>query len=163
MLKSGDRLPSPFENHEDNAVAARVESEDRNVGPMTWQGNGADPGVWREPRAAKACDRRSALRYPAVIGRAWLGWSQGSTALHRPAWVLDVSAGGCLLAAEGAPPPTAPAFIRLVGPYLPHWFPVRVLDVQESDGPVSAVRVLFPEGCPYDLFMGLVYGRFPKL
>ena len=108
----------------------------------------------------KARERRQALRYRAQMGRAWIGWSEGEAFLTRASWILDVSSGGCLLAAEGAPPEGASAFLRLDGLLLPEWFPVLVLDVRDGPGGVSAVRLGCPEGCPYDLFMGLAYGRF---
>ncbi len=111
-------------------------------------------------RASKGRERRQTLRYRARMGRAWLGSREGEAFITRASWILDVSSGGCLLAAEGAPPAGAPAFLRLDGALLPEWFPIKILDVRESVGAVAAVRLTFPEGCPYELFMGLAYGRF---
>ena len=143
-------------------MADRIEFDKLDASRMAWRGDAADPGVWRAPREPKRRDRRSALRYRATIGRGWIGWSEDPEFIKRPAWILDVSVEGCLLAAEGAPRAGEPAYLRLDGPSLLHWFPVRVLDVLQGDGSVGAVRVLFAEGCPYVLCMGLVHGRFPK-
>ncbi len=119
--------------------------------------NAAPPRIGARP---KARERRQTLRYRAQMGRAWIGWREAGEFVTRASWVLDVSSGGCLLAAEGAPPAGTSAFLRLDGVVLPEWFPVQVLDVRDSMGTVGAVRLAFPEGCPYELFMGLAYGRF---
>ena len=49
-------------------------------------------------------DRRAARRHLAKAGRAWLGWREGGEFLVNPAFVLDISMGGCLMAAEVEPP-----------------------------------------------------------
>jgi hypothetical protein len=94
------------------------------------------------------------------MGRAWLGWKAAGEFVYRAAWVIDVSSGGCLIASDGAPPEDRKVYVRLVGAHLPHWFEARVREVRAGEAKVCSVRLVFPDGCPYDLFMGLAYGRF---
>jgi hypothetical protein len=94
------------------------------------------------------------------MGRAWLGWKTPRAFEYRAAWVIDVSAGGCLVASDGIPPSEGPVYLRLVGALLPEWFEARVLEVRDGEANICAVRLTFAEGCPYDLFMGLAFGRF---
>lgn len=106
-------------------------------------------------------ERRQAIRYPAVLGRAWVGWREGNDFPRRAAWVIDVSAGGCLLAVDGETPARGTVLVRLDGPYLPEWYEASIRECRGGGGNVSALRLTFPQGCPYELFMGLAYGRFP--
>ena len=122
---------------------------------MTWETieyRGETRGLSRE-------DRRSAGRQIATVGRAWLGWREGQEFLVKPAFVLDISMGGCLMAAEGEPPLHRKALIRLDGPLLPVWFEARVLQVRGGAAAIRAVRLIFADSCPYDLFMAVAYGR----
>ena len=133
----------------------------------TWDG-GRRPGAGkpsrtdrpRTPSGPGTAGRRSAtLRCSVAPGSA--GRSRRGSSAGRP---------GCWTSARGpvgSPPrarrlPGSRRLVHLDGSYLPGWFPVQVLDVLEGDGLVRVVRLTFPEGCPYDLFMGLAYGRFPN-
>lgn len=122
---------------------------------MTWEmprNIGANPSLSAE-------DRRAAHRQIATVGRAWLGWHEGQEFLMKPAFVLDISLGGCLMAAQGEPPLHRKALIRLDGPLLPVWFEARVLHVRGGDAEVRAVRLIFADSCPYELFMAVAYGQ----
>ena len=118
----------------------------------TIENHGGKPRISRE-------DRRAARRHPAKAGRAWLGWREGGEFLVNPAFVLDISIGGCLMAAEVEPPLHHIVLIRLDGPLLPVWFEARVLEVRSGEAAVRAVRLSFPDFCPYDLYMAVAYGR----
>src|SRR3954469_22850234 len=96
------------------------------------------------PRRSLA-NRRAAQRYPAKAGRAWLGWRVGGEFLMSPAFVLDISLGGCLMAAEGEPPLNQIVLIRLARPPLPVWFEARVQEVRAGEAAVRAVRLIFPD------------------
>jgi hypothetical protein len=104
-------------------------------------------------------NRRAARRHPAKAGRAWLGWRVGGEFLMSPAFVIDISLGGCLMAAEVEPPLNRIVLIRLDGPLLPVWFEARVQEVRSGEAAVRAVRLIFPDFCPYDLYMAVAYGR----
>ena len=49
--------------------------------------------------------------------------------------------------------------IRLDGPLLPVWFEARVQEVRSGEAAIRAVRLIFPDFCPYDLYMAVAYGR----
>ncbi len=123
--------------------------------PMSWE-------LIRNIDEIPSCspeDRRAAYRQTATFGRAWLGWHEGQAFLSRPAFVLDISMGGCLIAAEGEPPMYRTVSIRLDGPLLPVWFEARVLQVRGGDAAIRAVRLIFADSCPYELFMAVAYGQ----
>ncbi len=61
-------------------------------------------------------DRRAARRQTATVG---LGWREGREFLVKTAFVLDISMGGCLIAARAEPPMHRTVLIRLDGPLLP--------------------------------------------
>ncbi|GAC1474212.1 MAG: hypothetical protein NVSMB9_24150 [Isosphaeraceae bacterium] len=107
-------------------------------------------------------DRRSMLRYPSVMGRAWVGWKERNEFRHHAAWLIDIGWGGCLVAMDEEPPTDRVVQLQIAGPYLPKWFEARVLDVRIGAKGVCAARLSFPEGCPYELFMGVVYGQFRR-
>jgi hypothetical protein len=104
-------------------------------------------------------DRRSAHRHPALFGRAWLGWREGGEFLGTPAFVLDISVGGCLVAAEKEPPTRGAVLIRLDGPILPVWYEAKVVEVRGIEAAIRAVRLIFADSCPYELFMAVAYGQ----
>ena len=96
-----------------------------------------DMGDDREHRAYPSPspgDRRAAHRQIATVGCAWLGWREGQEFLVKPAFVLDISMGGCLVAAQVEPPLHRTVLIRLDGPLLPVWFEARVLQVRRRRG-----------------------------
>lgn len=104
-------------------------------------------------------DRRAALRQIATVGRAWLGWREGQEFLVKPAFMLDISMGGCLMAAQVEPPLHRTVLIRLDGPLLPVWFEARVMEVRGGKAAIRAVRLIFADSCPYELFMAVAYGQ----
>ena len=123
--------------------------------PMSWgMIRNIDENPSRSPE-----DRRAAHRQTAKVGRAWLGWHEGQAFLSKPAFVLDISMGGCLIAAEGEPPMHRTVSIRLDGPLLPVWFEARVLQVRGGEAAIRAVRLIFADSCPYELFMAVAYGQ----
>jgi hypothetical protein len=104
-------------------------------------------------------DRRASLRYPAVVRHAWLGWREGREFQRAAAFLLDISLGGCLLAATEVPPAHRTILICLDGPLLPVWFEAKALEVRASESGIHAVRLIFPGSCPYELFMAVAYGH----
>src|SRR5262245_29955740 len=65
---------------------------------------------------ARFADKRTCQRYRAVNGRGWLGWYEGSAFHQTAAWILDISAGGCLAAADRPAPTRGSAWLRLDNP-----------------------------------------------
>jgi hypothetical protein len=120
------------------------------------------PRLVRRPAALAEQDRRAAVRYPATVGRCWLGWRAGRDFPRLASWIIDLSSCGCLLASDDEPPPDAPVYLRLDGPFLPHWYPARVQATRRSTLGIRAIHLGFPDACPYELFMGVVHGRFDK-
>jgi len=97
-------------------------------------------------------DRRAAGRQTATVGRAWIGWREGQEFLAKPAFLLDISMGGCLMAAQAEPPLHRTVLIRLDGSLLPVWFEARVMEVRGGKAAIRAVRLIFADSCPYELF-----------
>jgi PilZ domain len=122
----------------------------------------AGPRPTRKPAPLRDADRRSALRYPSIMGRCWLGWHAGRDFPRLPAFLIDLSSGGCLLAADDEPPESQPVLLRLDGPLLPLWFSAHIRTIRRSALGVRAIHLGFPDGCAYELFMGAVYGRFER-
>ncbi|HWE40355.1 MAG TPA: PilZ domain-containing protein [Isosphaeraceae bacterium] len=109
-------------------------------------------GVGKRP------ERRAALRHRAIVDRLWLGWRDGHDFIHTPARLLDLSHGGCLVVAAASPPAERTVLLHLHGDLLPVWFEARVLEaVVEEDG-LRTLRLVFPTGCPYELYMAVAYG-----
>src|SRR4051812_27741699 len=72
-------------------------------------------------------DRRSAPRYRAIAGRAWIGWKDGRDFRRAAAWFLDVSQGGALLAVDALPPAGCPVWVRLDRDGPSEWSEARVV------------------------------------
>src|SRR4051812_17394495 len=104
-------------------------------------------------------DRRTSIRYPAVVNRGWLGWRDGRKFQCVPARLIDVSTGGCLVAAQHVPPADRTILIRLHGPILPIWYEARVVETRAESGGIHVFRLASQGGCPYELFMAIAYGH----
>jgi hypothetical protein len=99
-------------------------------------------------------------RYPAVLRRSWIGWREGGVPRCLPACLLDLAQGGCRAEVLEHPGPCRPVVLRLDGELLPHWFEARLTEC--APAPIAGhfrLRLTFPGGCPYPLFMAVVYGR----
>lgn len=106
----------------------------------------------------KRAERRGSVRHRAIVDRLWLGWREGPEFVHAPARLLDLSHGGCLVVAAATPPADRTVLLHLHGPFLPAWFEAKVLEaVVEPDG-LRTLRLVFPAGCPYELYMAVAFG-----
>ena len=110
------------------------------------------------PDATLRPDRRCSDRHSSHVHRAWIGW-QGPTEFRTtPAWLLDISLGGCLVATSIEPPGDRVLLIRLDGPMLPVWYETQTLSLRPDESHVWLCRLFFPDQCPYELFLATVYG-----
>jgi hypothetical protein len=113
-----------------------------------------------EPRGDEAGDRRRMERYPALRRAAWVGWPAGEAFRAIPASLVDISQGGCLAEVWGGSVPERPVLLRLDGDLLPHWFGARIIGRRRAPWTGRLrLRLVFPEGCPYALFVAVVFGR----
>lgn len=105
-------------------------------------------------------ERRFLPRYPAVLQRAWIGWREEAALRAVPARLLDLSHGGCQVEILESPGVNRSALLWLDGHVLPRAFATRIVDLRPAaiEGRYRA-RLLFPEGCPYALFMAVACGR----
>ncbi len=105
-------------------------------------------------------ERRFLPRYPAVLQRAWICWREEGGLRAIPARLLDLSHGGCQVELLESPGVNRPALLWLDGDVLPRAFSTRIVDLRPAaiEGRYRA-RLLFPEGCPYSLFMAVACGR----
>jgi hypothetical protein len=102
-------------------------------------------------------EHRACHRYPAVAGRSWLGWYEGSQFRQTASWVLNISAGGCLLVADAPPPADRSLWLRLDDPAVPNWAEVRVVGQQSGSGGILAYRLVFRGTCPYDMMKAVAF------
>ncbi len=103
-------------------------------------------------------ERRSALRYPVsrctvrLQWRSEVGWVVGDGEL------LEIGMGGTSLVVDGEPVVGRPVEMWLASEGSAGKFSGEVLEcVREVEG-MFRVRVVFPDGCPYELFKRLVWG-----
>jgi hypothetical protein len=117
------------------------------------------PEVWC-PRITplQPNDKRASQRYPAVGGRSWLGWYEGSRFRQTPAWILNISAGGCLIAADAPAPHDRSIWLRLDHTTLLDWAEVRVIAHQQTGAGLLASRFVFRDTCPYELMKVVAFG-----
>jgi hypothetical protein len=117
------------------------------------------PEVWRPGYTSiQPHEQRASLRYPAVGGRSWLGWYEGSYFRQTPAWILNISATGCLIAADAPAPPDRAIWLRLDDAAVPDWSEMRVIDHQRTNAGLLATRLVFRHTCPYDLMKAVAFG-----
>ena len=102
-------------------------------------------------------ERRACQRYPAVAGRSWLGWYEGSEFTQTAAWILNISAGGCLAVADATTPTDRSLWLRLDNPAFPDWAEVRVVGHQPGSGGILASRLVFRGACPYDMIKAVAF------
>lgn len=98
-------------------------------------------------------------RYAPVIRRAWLGWRDDGEFRPTPAMLMDIGLGGCRVGTAEPPPTGRSMLMRLDGTLLPAWYEVDVLDVRERTEGGYLVRLQFPDGCPYPLYMAAAFGH----
>jgi hypothetical protein len=121
-----------------------------------------EPEVWN-PRYTpmQPNDKRASQRYPAVgdTGRSWLGWYEGSSFRQTAAWILNISAAGCLIAADAPAPLDRSLWLRLDNAAVPDWSEVRVIGHQRTNAGLLASRLVFRGTCPYNLMKAVAFGR----
>jgi hypothetical protein len=117
------------------------------------------PEVWN-PRYTpmQPGDQRASQRYAAVGGRSWLGWYEGSRFQQTPAWILNISASGCLIAADAPAPLDRSIWLRLDDAAVPDWSEVRVISHQRTNAGLLASRLVFRGTCPYDMMKAVAFG-----
>src|SRR5262249_39667238 len=96
-------------------------------------------------------DRRTAYRYRAADNDARLGWWAEDDFREAPARFDDVSQSGASLV-SAALPPAVDVYLRLARPAPTDWAAVSVLRVEADTGGCYRLRVVFPGGCPYEVF-----------
>ena len=108
-------------------------------------------------------EQRACQRYPAVAGRSWLGWYQGSQFHQTAAWILNISAGGCLVVADALAPADRSLWLRLDDPAAADWAEVRVVGQKTGSGGILASRLVFRGACPYDMMKAVAFSSSAKL
>jgi hypothetical protein len=107
-------------------------------------------------------ERRVATRYRAVDGRCWLGWHDAVRFRQSAGWIINISASGCLVASDEAPPADRSVWLRLDKPELPEWAEARVVHLQESQSGIHAVRLVFRGSCPYAIIKAVAFSSAGK-
>ncbi len=102
-------------------------------------------------------ERRTCQRYPAMAGRSWLGWYEGSQFHQTAAWILNISASGCLVAADVTAPADRSLWLRLDDSAAPDWAEVRIVGQQTGSGGILASRLVFRGTCPYDMMKAVAF------
>jgi hypothetical protein len=117
------------------------------------------PEVWT-PSITPMCpsEQRASQRYAAMAGRSWLGWYEGSNLRQTAAWILNISASGCLIAADAPTPGDRSVWLRLDNPAVPDWTEVRVVGEQKTDTGLLALRLVFRGTCPYEMMKAVAFG-----
>ncbi len=122
-----------------------------------------NPSEWApSPDQIRIEEQRACQRYPAAAGRSWLGWYQGSQFHQTAAWILNTSAGGCLVVADATTPTDRSLWLRLDNPAIPDWAEVRAVGHQSGNGGILASRLVFRGTCPYDLMKAVAFGSSLK-
>jgi hypothetical protein len=121
-----------------------------------------DPEVWSPFAAMQPAERRASQRYPAVAGRAWLGWHEAGVFRQTAAWILNVGASGCLVAADSPVPDDRSSWLRPDDPGVRDWAKVRVVGHRRSNAGHLAFRLVFRGACPYDLMKAVAFGPSGK-
>jgi hypothetical protein len=98
-------------------------------------------------------ERRAAYRYRAAANDARLGWWAGDDFREAPARFGDVSQSGASVVSAELPP-AVELYLRLSRPAQTDWAAVSVLWVEADTGGCYRLRVVFPGGCPYEVFNG---------
>ena len=129
-----------------------------------------DPGTeewFPNPAQVRIQEQRSSQRYLAASGRSWLGWHEKGSFHQTAAWILNISASGCLVAADEPAPADRSLWLRLDNPAVPGWAEVRVIGQQTSNVGILASRLVFRGTCPYELMKAVAFdssaSRPPKL
>jgi hypothetical protein len=125
-----------------------------------------EPEVWRPGYTSIQPDeRRASHRYPALGdgGRSWLGWYEWSNFRQVAAWILNISSGGCLLAADAPAPHDRAIWLRLDNAAVPDWAEVRVIAHQRTNAGLLATRLAFRSSCPYDVMKAVAFGPAHQL
>jgi hypothetical protein len=102
-------------------------------------------------------EKRSCQRYPAFAGRSWLGWHEGTQFHQTAAWILNISAGGCLVVADATAPTDRSIWLRLDNPSVSDWAELRVVGHQSGKGGLLAFRLVFRGACPYDMLKAVAF------
>lgn len=106
---------------------------------------------------ASVADRRASARETVVANRVCVEWWAGNGIRCAEGQMLNISAGGALVAADD-PPPVGQAV----------WFhvetPARTDEVSAQvvrRGPANEIGLAFARPCPYDLYLAAVLGVNP--
>jgi hypothetical protein len=145
-----------------NSQPLKAEVEAVDAGFQDFPEAAPAPEEWRPGVAPMAPnDKRVSHRYPAVGvgGRSWLGWYDGSNFRQTRTWILNISAAGCLIAADFPAPLDRSIWLRLDNATVPDWHEVRVVDHQRTDGGLLASRLVFRGVCSYELMKAVAFGR----
>jgi hypothetical protein len=135
-------------------LKAEVEPVGITLPPVPERG----PDEWSPTFApSQVSEQRASQRYPAVEGRCWLGWHEGTEFREIAAWILNISASGCLVAADAPGPTDRPIWLRLDAPACSRWVDVRIMGHQSTDAGILASRLVFRGACPYDLMKAVAF------
>jgi hypothetical protein len=121
----------------------------------------SDPPVaeWRPGYVSlQGNDARSSQRYPAVAGRSWLGWHEATAFRQVAAWILNISASGCLVAVDERAAENRALWLRLDNPSVPDWAEVRVIEHLTTNSGLLASRLVFRGNCPYEVIKAVAFG-----
>jgi hypothetical protein len=110
------------------------------------------------PPEVRNVERRVAQRYPAVEGRSWLAWKEGNGFRRTAAWILNISASGCLVVSDLPPPTDRSIWLRLDNPAVPDWTEARLVDLPSNRDGIYAARLVFRGTCPYALMKAVAFG-----
>jgi len=116
------------------------------------------------PLANVASNRRGIYRFPAALGRAWLGWWRVEEFHGTLAEIRDISLRGARLIVETLPPVGTsvwfhpPSLGTLSSAPADEWLEARLVEARKSLFGPRLVRVEFVKGIPDELFQAMVYG-----
>lgn len=111
-----------------------------------------------QERRIASQDRRRALRYPAAMDQAEVGWCEDKQFRTAAARLKDISSGGAALILDGQEVASTSLWMRLGGENPTQWISANLAGAQTSEDGVQLVRLAFAEPCPYDVFKTAVWG-----
>src|SRR5690242_9329863 len=97
-------------------------------------------------------ERRTACRYPAVNGKASLGWWEGSEFGTAPAVIRNISLAGGLVEAKAPIKVGSRVWVRLQGAISPQWVEGTVVQRERVGWKTHLFRVRFTGQPVYHLF-----------
>ncbi len=90
---------------------------------------------------------------------ACLGWWDGVQYRTARVHLRNISTGGALVYSGQEPPDSGKAWLCLAGQHVSQWVRAEVAGVMAEDISNHLIRLTFPEGCPYDVFRSVVWGK----